>query len=87
MFFDLNEFWFISGRSDSATAVPIHELLDQINADVVNILPSVQPCIGCDTTSKVVTKAAAVKTANECGYELLCFFGKTEITYEIINNA
>ena len=58
MFFDLNEFWFISGRSDSATTVPIHGLVEQMNTDVVNVLPSVQPCIGCDT-SKVVANATA----------------------------
>ena len=35
-FFDLNEFRFLSGRSDSA-AVPIHDLVDHMNADVVLI--------------------------------------------------
>ena len=35
-FFDLNEFRFLSGRSDS-TAVPIHDLVDHMNADVVLI--------------------------------------------------
>ena len=42
---------------------------------------------GCDTKSKVSTKPAALKTANGCGHELLCFFGKTELTDEIISNA
>ena len=35
-FFDLNEFRYLSGRSDS-TAVPIHDLVDHMNADVVLI--------------------------------------------------
>ena len=76
MFFDLNEFWFISGQSDSTTAVPIQSLVDHINADVVDILPSVHALTECDTTSKVGTKPAALKTANKCGYELLLFFAR-----------
>ena len=68
----------ISGQSDSATAVPVHSLVDHMNADVVDILPPVHALTGCDTTSKVGTKSATLKTVNECGYEL-CFFGKTEL--------
>ena len=45
-----------------------------MNADVADILPPVHALTGCDTTSKIVTKTAALKTASECGYELLCFF-------------
>ena len=33
------------------------------------------------------TKAAALKTANACGYKHLCFFGKHELTNEMIYNA
>ena len=76
----------ISGQSDSATAVPVHSLVDHMNVDVVDILPPVYALTGCDTTSKVGTKSAALKTVNECGYEL-CFFGKTELTGEIISNV
>ena len=88
MFFDLNDFWLISGQSDSTTAVPIkNSLVDHTNADVVDILPLAHALTGCDTTSKVGTKPAALKTGTECGYEILCFFGKTELTDEIISNA
>lgn len=67
MFFDLNEFWFISGGGDSITAVSTSNLVDHRNADVVDILP----LTGCDTTSNMSTKTAAFKTASKCGYELL----------------
>ena len=87
IFFYLNEFWLISGRSDSTTAGPIYSLVDHMNLDVVDILPQVHTLTGCDTTIKVATKPAALKTTNECGYELICFFGKTELTDEIISNA
>lgn len=83
MFFDLNEFWFISGGGDSITAVSTSNLVDHRNADVVDILP----LTGCDTTSNMSTKTAAFKTASKCGYELLWFFGKTEIANEVIGDA
>ena len=53
----------------------------------IEILPAVQTLTGCDTTSKAGTKAAALKTANACGYEHLCFFGKHELPNEMICNA
>ena len=53
-----------------------------MNADVVDVLPLVYALTGCDSTSKISTKAAALKTANEWSYKLLCFIGKTEITDE-----
>ena len=51
------------------------------------ILPAVNALTGCYTTSKAGTKAAAFKTANTCGYEHLCLFGKHELTNEMIYNA
>ena len=66
MFFDLNEFWLISRRSNSAIEVPMYSLIDHINADVVDILPPVHTFTGCDTASKVGTKAAAAQHEISC---------------------
>ena len=57
-----------------------------MSADI-QILPVVHALTGCDTTRKAGTKVAALKTANACGYEYLCFFGKHELTYVMIYNA
>ena len=67
--------------------MPSQSLVDYMDDDVVDILPPVHALTGCDITSKVGTKPAALKTENECGYELLSFFGNTELTDEIISNA
>ena len=67
--------------------MPIHRLVDHMNADVVDILPPVHALSECGTTSKVGTKPAALKTANECGYQLIWLFGKTKLPDEIISNA
>ena len=74
MFFNLNEFWLISGQNNSTVVLPIHSLVDHMNTDVVDILPPVHALTGCDTISKVDTRPAALKTANKYGYEFLCFF-------------
>ena len=64
----------------------IHDLVEKMRADF-EILPAVNALTGCYTTSKAGTKAAAFKTANTCGYEHLCLFGKHELTNEMIYNA
>ena len=55
-----------------------------MSPDIIEIFPAVHDLTGCDTTSKISTKAAALKTANACGYEHLCFFGKQESAKEMI---
>ena len=67
--------------------MPSHDLVEKMSADIIEILPAVHALTGCDTTSKIGTKAAALKTVNSCGYEHLCFLGKHELTNEIIYNA
>ena len=65
----------------------IHDLVEKMSVDIIEILPGVPALTTCDTTSKIGTKTAALKTANTCGYEHLCFFGKHELTNEMIYNA
>ena len=57
-----------------------------MNADVVDILPPLQARTGCDTTSKIDAKAASIKTA-KTNVVMSSFFGKTELTDEIIDHA
>ena len=45
--------------------MPVHSLVHNIKTDVVDILPPVHALTGCDTTSEVGAKTAALKTANE----------------------
>ena len=58
-----------------------------MSPDIIEIFPAVHDLTGCDTISKISTKAAALKAANACDYEHLCFFGKHELTKEMIYNA
>ena len=53
------------------TVVPTYNLVDPMNTDVVDILPTVHNPTGCDVKCKICSKAAAFEAANEYGYELL----------------
>ena len=64
------------------SVLPVHDIVNDIDSDVVDVLPAVHALTGCDATSKIGTKAAFV-----CGIELLHSFGKTEISDEMIANA
>ena len=68
MHFDLQELWFISGRSESKSVVPIHALVGSMEPDLIEILPAIHALTGCNTTSKVGTKRKAIKEGNKNGY-------------------
>ena len=54
---------------------------------VADIMPAVHALSGCDTTSKVATKASALHTAEKTVYEQLQSFGKCPISEEMIAAA
>ena len=87
MFFDLKELWFITGRSSSRFIIPVHDSVNGMESDLIDILPAAHALTDCDTTSKVGTNAAAFKTAEKYGYELIYSFGKSELTDQMINDA
>ena len=49
------------GVANSTRYIPIHTLAQRLGIDVCKVLPAVHTLTGCDTTSKVGTKAAALK--------------------------
>ena len=82
--FGLDKLWFISRKKNSRKFSPVHEVLDKIEPDVV---PALHTLTGCDSTSKVSTKAAVSRTAKESGGELLHAFGWRELTDDMIANT
>lgn len=69
----LKELWIKLGLGDSIRFVPIHILAEKMGQDLCQVLPAVHTLTGCDYTSKVGTKHAAL-TANPEHY--LKDFGK-----------
>ena len=51
MYFGLENLRFITGLSTSKTFVPIHEAVDILESEVIEILPAAHALTGCDSTS------------------------------------
>ena len=85
-YFDLEELQFVSGRGDSRTFFPIHDLANDLDSDFVEVLPAVHALVGCDTASKVGTKCRAVREGADC-YHLLHVFGRDALSDEMIADA
>ena len=84
--FDLEELWVVSGRANSRTFFPIHNLSKSLEPDLINVLIPLHALSGADCLSKVGTKSGALK-AGEQNYELLSGFGQEELSEEMISNA
>ena len=69
----LKELWMRAGIADTTRYLPVHTLATNIGP-LCSVLPALHALSGCDTTSKVGTKAAALK-ANPTEY--LLGFGKS----------
>ena len=56
-YFDIEELWFVSGRGNSRTFFSIHDLTNDLDSDLLKVLPAIHALTGCDTASKVGTKS------------------------------
>ena len=59
--YNLEELWVRAGIGDSTRYVPLHTLFERIGHHLCKVLPAVHSLTGCDITSKVGTKKAALK--------------------------
>ena len=82
-YFDLEELWFVSGRGNSRTFFPIHDLINYLNSDLVENLPAIHTLTRCYTASKVGTKSRADRERTNC-YQLLYAFGRDALREETI---
>ena len=83
----LFELWVLCGQGNTGRAVPIHNLVVEMSSIWVSVLPAVHTLTGCDTTSKVSTKHAAFKVAEQDGSELIKDFGKLQLTSDMDHKA
>ena len=81
--FDLEELWFVSGRGNSRTFFPIHDLINYLNSDLVENLPAIHTLTRCYTASKVGTKSRADREITNC-YQLLYACGRDTLREETI---
>ena len=59
------ELWIKYGPGDSTRYIPIHKLADIMRSNICKFVLKAHVLFGCDVTSKVGTKAAALKSTHE----------------------
>ena len=57
----LKELWIRTGVVNSTRHIPLHTLADKMNPDICKVILPVHHLTGCDSTSKLGTKAASLK--------------------------
>ena len=62
----MEELSVVSGRGNSRTFFPIHDLTNDLELDLVEVLPAIHALTGYDTASKVGTKSRAVREGADC---------------------
>ena len=81
----LGELWVRAGTGETTRYVPLHTLYEQLGPQLCSVLPAVHSLIGCDITSKVGTKKAALKADPQ---KFLKNFGESPtISVRSIQNA
>ena len=82
----LEELWILAGRGESSSRyVPLHLLHSRMGPALCSVLPALYTLTGCDSTSKIGTKKAALESNAEA---LLSEFGKSPIlSPSVLENA
>ena len=57
----MRELWVRAGRGTTTRFVPLHILHARLGSDLCTVLPALHSLTGCDITSKIGTKKAALK--------------------------
>ena len=72
IYFNHEELWDVSGRSNAVADTPVHNIGNQLDNNVIDVLPAVHALTDCDTTSKAGSKfalQAAINTDTSLVYE------------------
>jgi len=83
----LNELWIAFGVGKTSRYIPLHLFEGRVPLAVLLCLPAIHALTGCDTTSKVSTKLAALKAAELYAEGLLSEFGKGPLNEEMEKKA
>ena len=70
----LQELWVKAGRGNTTRFVPLHILHERLGTRICTVLPALHCLTGCDITSKIGTKKAALKADPVANLQL---FGTT----------
>ena len=87
MYINLHELWMICGKGETIRTFPLLEFATKLETTVIDILPTLHALTGCDTTSKICSKNAALKKTETAIIENLVTSGKTAINVDMIITA
>lgn len=84
----LQELWLISNSGLKQSILPLHDICTALGDELTRCLPALHALTGCDTTSKVSTKLAAVRNACKPGNSsLICNFDSPQLAESDIDMA
>ena len=66
----LRELWLICNSGMRRVILPLHDICSALGNDLIKCLPAVHALTGCDTTSKIATKSAALNAVQKLGSSL-----------------
>ena len=77
----LQELWLIHNSGVKKSTLPLHEICAALGDELTRCLPALHALTGCDTTSKVSTKLAALKAIRNPGSSsLILDFDNPQLT-------
>lgn len=84
----LKELWLIRNSGIRRSILPLHDICSALGDELVKCLPAVHALTGCDTTSKVATKSAALNAVQKPGNSSLVLdFNSPQLTERSIQMA
>ena len=84
----LQELWLIHNSGMRRVILPLHDICSALGNDLIKCLPAVHALTGCDTTSKIATKSAALNAVQKPGSSTLVLdFNSPQLTESSIQMA
>ena len=84
----LQELWLIRNSGMRRVILPLHDICSALRDDLIKCLPAIHALTGCDTTSKIATKSAALNTVQKLGNSSLVLdFNSPQLTESSIQMA
>ena len=84
----LQELWLIRNSGTRRVILPLHDICSELENDLIKCLPAVHALTGCDTTSKIATKSAALNAVQKLGSSsLVVDFSSPQLTESSVQMA
>jgi hypothetical protein len=84
----LQELWLIRMSGVKRSILPLHDICMTLGDELIKCLPALHALTGCDTTSKIATKLAAINAVRKAGNSsLIQNFDSPQLTEDAVTMA